>query len=82
MMAALDYNTDVLQNFDLVIASVHLNLKMKEDKAMGLAAQSHRKSIYNILGHPTGRLLLSRNGYPIDHKQSSMRVRRTMLLSS
>ncbi|HNP24302.1 MAG TPA: helix-hairpin-helix domain-containing protein [Panacibacter sp.] len=65
---SLDYNTDVLQNFDLVIASVHSNLKMKEDKAMARLLKAIENPYTNILGHPTGRLLLSRNGYPIDHK--------------
>lgn len=64
----LDYDDAVLQSFDLVIASVHSNLKMAEEKAMQriLAAIQHPAT--RILGHPTGRLLLSRAGYPVDHK--------------
>lgn len=64
----LDYEDEVLQSFDLVIASVHSNLKMTKEKAMQrlLAAIAHPAT--TILGHPTGRLLLSRNGYPVDHK--------------
>lgn len=64
----LDYTDEVLQTFDLVIGSVHSNLKMTEEKAMHrlLAAIQHPAT--RILGHPTGRLLLSRNGYPVDHK--------------
>lgn len=65
---SLDYSNDVLQKFDLVIASVHSNLKMKEDKAMARLLKAIENPFTNILGHPTGRLLLSRNGYPIDHK--------------
>jgi len=64
----LDYEDTVLNSFDLVIASVHSNLKMTEEKAMQriLAAIQHPAT--GILGHPTGRLLLSRAGYPVDHK--------------
>lgn len=65
---SLDYSNAVLQSFDLVIASVHSNLKMKEDKAMTRLFAAIENPYTNILGHPTGRLLLSRNGYPVDHK--------------
>ncbi len=64
----LDYNDDVLATFDLVIASVHSNLKMTEQKAMERVLAAIRNPYTTILGHPTGRLLLSREGYPLDHK--------------
>lgn len=65
---SLDYNNDVLKTFDLVIASVHSNLKMTEDKAMARVMTAIENPFTTILGHPTGRLLLSRQGYPLDHK--------------
>lgn len=65
---SLDYNDDVLATFDLVIASVHSNLKMTEEKAMERVLTAIRNPYTKILGHPTGRLLLSREGYPLDHK--------------
>ena len=58
-----------LASFDLVIASVHSNLKMTEDKAMMRVLKAIMNPYTTILGHPTGRLLLSRRGYPLDHKQ-------------
>lgn len=64
----LDYNDEVLATFDLVIASVHSNLKMTEEKAMERVLAAIRNPYTTILGHPTGRLLLSREGYPLDHK--------------
>ncbi len=64
----LDYNDDILNTFDLVIASVHSNLKMTEEKAMERVLAAIRNPYTTILGHPTGRLLLSREGYPLDHK--------------
>lgn len=66
---SLDYAPDVLRTFDLVIASVHSNLKMTEEKAMGRLLKAIENPFTNILGHMTGRLLLSRNGYPVDHKK-------------
>jgi DNA polymerase (family 10) len=65
----LDYSNEVLASFDLVIASVHSNIYMKEDKAMQRLIKAIENPYTTILGHPTGRLLLSRNGYPIDHKK-------------
>jgi DNA polymerase (family 10) len=66
---SLDYSDEVLRSFDIVIASVHSNLKMKEDKAMMRMIKAIENPYTSILGHPTGRLLLSRNGYPVDHKK-------------
>lgn len=65
---SLDYDAAVLSTFDLVIASVHSNLKMSEDKAMQRLLTAIQNPFTTILGHPTGRLLLSREGYPLDHK--------------
>ncbi|WP_205510638.1 helix-hairpin-helix domain-containing protein [Longitalea arenae] len=64
---ALDYSNNVLSTFDLVIASVHSNIKMTEDKAMMRLLNAIRNPYTTILGHMTGRLLLSRPGYPVDH---------------
>lgn len=65
---ALDYSDAILGTFDLVIASVHSNLKMTEDKAMMRVMNAIQNPYTAILGHMTGRLLLSRPGYPLDHK--------------
>ena len=65
----LDYTDDILANFDLVITSVHSNLKMSEEKAMLRLLGAIRNPYTTILGHMTGRLLLSRPGYPVDHKK-------------
>lgn len=66
---SLDYPDAVLKTFDLVIASVHSNLKMTEEKAMARLMKAIENPYTRILGHMTGRLLLSRNGYPVDHKK-------------
>lgn len=66
---ALDYTPTFLSTFDIVIASVHSNLKMSEEKAMQRLLTAIENPFTTILGHPTGRLLLSRKGYPIDHEK-------------
>jgi DNA polymerase (family X) len=66
---SLDYSNDILSTFDLVIASVHSNLKMTEEKAMSRLIRAIENPYTTILGHLTGRLLLSRPGYPVDHRK-------------
>ncbi len=66
---SLDYEEDVLRSFDFIVASVHSNLKMNEEKATARLIKAIENPYTTILGHPTGRLLLSRPGYPIDHKK-------------
>ena len=66
---SLDYADEILRGFDFVIASVHSNLKMVEEKATSRLIKAIENPFTTILGHPTGRLLLSREGYPIDHKK-------------
>ena len=64
---SLDYAEDILKKFDFIIASVHTNLKMDLEKATNRLITAIENPYTTILGHPTGRLLLSREGYPIDH---------------
>lgn len=62
----LDYDSEVLSSFDLVIASVHSNLQMDKEKATERILKAIANPYTTILGHPTGRLLLSRPGYELD----------------
>lgn len=66
---SLDYSNAVLATFDIVIASVHSILKMTEEKAMQRLIAAIENPYTTILGHMTGRLLLSRKGYPVNHKK-------------
>lgn len=65
---SLDYPDNILSTFDLVIASVHSNFKMSLEKANARLLRAIENPYTTILGHMTGRLLLSRNGYPVDHE--------------
>jgi len=64
---SLDYSDDILKTFDFVVASVHSILRMDEEKATSRLIKAIENPYTTILGHPTGRLLLSRKGYPIDY---------------
>jgi DNA polymerase (family 10) len=66
---SLDYADDVLSSFDLVITSVHQNLKMDIEKATERLLKAIAHPSTRILGHMTGRLILSRPGYPVHHKK-------------
>lgn len=65
---SLDYTPDVLATFDYVVASVHQTLTMSKEKATARLLRAIENPYTTILGHPTGRLLLSREGYPLDHR--------------
>jgi len=66
---SLDYPDEILKKFDFIVASVHSILKMDEAKATSRLITAIENPYTTILGHPTGRLLLSRKGYPIDYKK-------------
>lgn len=66
---SLDYPDEILARFDFIVASVHSNLKMTEEKATARLIKAIENPYTTILGHPTGRLLLSRKGYDIDYKK-------------
>ena len=63
---SLDYDDSVLSSFDYVVASVHAGLVMDLDKAMSRVLKAIENPYTSILGHPTGRLLLTRPGFPLE----------------
>ena len=65
---SLDYPNEVLNELDFVVASVHSGLKMDETKAHLRLKTAIENPYTTILGHMTGRLLLMREGYPINHE--------------
>jgi len=61
----LDYDDRVLASFDFVIASVHSNFNMSEKEMTHRIVRAMSHPATTFLGHPTGRILLSREGYPV-----------------
>jgi len=64
---SLDYPEEILKQFDFIVASVHSSLRMDESKATARLIRAVENPYTSILGHPSGRLLLSRRPYPIDY---------------
>jgi DNA polymerase (family 10) len=62
----LDYPDEVLATFDLVVASVHSGFHLSEADMTDRIVRAIRNPYTTILGHPTGRLLLARDGYKVD----------------
>jgi len=62
----LDYPDDVLASFDFVVASIHSKFKMTEAEMTKRIVKAIQNPYITILGHPTGRLLLTREAYPLD----------------
>jgi DNA polymerase (family 10) len=62
----LDYDDEVLARFDFVVASVHSQLQMDREAMTRRLLRAIEHPRTSILGHPTGRLLLEREGYPVD----------------
>ena len=65
---SLDYDAELRDSFDFIVASIHSNLKMDEARATERLLAAISNPHCTMLGHPTGRLLLRRAGYPIDFK--------------
>jgi DNA polymerase (family 10) len=65
---SLDYEDSVLASFDFVIASVHSKFNMTEGQMTERILEAMGNRHVTVLGHPTGRLLLAREGYPVDMK--------------
>src|SRR5690606_31557873 len=63
---SLDYPDDVLLGFDYVVASVHSSFGMSEEEMTKRMVRAVRHPATTILGHITGRLLLTRAGYSVD----------------
>jgi len=65
---SLDYPEEILASFDFIVSSVHSVLNMDLKRATDRLITAIHNPYTTILGHPTGRLLLRREGYPIDHR--------------
>lgn len=62
----LDYEDEVLAAFDFVIGSVHSHFNLGEEEMTARLCRALGNPYLTMLGHPTGRLLLARDPYPVD----------------
>lgn len=62
----LDYPDEILKGLDVVVASVHSGFKMDRDKMTNRITKALKNPYVHILGHPTGRLINTREPYNVD----------------
>jgi len=63
---SLDYPDEILAGFDLVVGSVHSRFQLGAEEQTRRFLTALENPYLDILGHVTGRLLLARDGYPLD----------------
>ena len=66
---SLDYDDDLLAQFDFVVVSVHSQFNLSRDAMTARIVRAIEHPAATIVGHPTGRLLLRREGYAVDTEQ-------------
>lgn len=66
---SLDYSDDFLKNIDFVVASIHSQFNLSEPDMTKRIIKAIENPFTDLLGHPTGRLLLSREAYKVDVKK-------------
>ncbi|MBN2190679.1 MAG: DNA polymerase/3'-5' exonuclease PolX [Candidatus Aureabacteria bacterium] len=62
----IDYDERVLEKFDFVIASIHTKFKMTKEDMTERIIKAVKNPYTTMIGHLTGRLLLTREGYEVD----------------
>lgn len=65
----LDWSESMLERFEYVVASIHSKFTMSEQEATRRIIRAIKNRHVTMLGHPTGRLLLQRDGYPVNMKE-------------
>jgi len=65
----LDYPDELLEQFDYVVISVHSHFNMSKEEMTRRIVRAMQHPKVTMLGHATGRLLLRRDGYPLDLDQ-------------
>jgi len=60
---SLDYSDEFLSTFHFVVASIHSRFTMDEEKMTSRLLKAIENPYTDLLGHPSGRLLLSRDPY-------------------
>lgn len=63
---SLDFPDDCLEKFELVVASVHSRFGLDREAQTERLVRAARHAPVDMMGHPTGRLLLARDPYPLD----------------
>jgi len=62
----LDYPDDILEQFDVIVASVHSRYKMDAEKMTERVVTAMRQPVFKIWGHALGRLIQRRPPFECD----------------
>ncbi len=65
----IDYRDEVLKEFDLVIAAVHMGFKQPKEKLTERIKRACENKYVHVIAHPTGRLWGTRDAYELDFNQ-------------
>jgi DNA polymerase (family 10) len=63
---SLDFDDETLGELDYVVASVHSAFHLPEGEMTARIIRAMQNPLVTLLAHPTGRLLLKRDGYAVD----------------
>ena len=63
---SLDLADDILQELDVVIGAVHSDFKLSRSKQTDRILRAMDNPLFNILAHPSGRLINRREAYAVD----------------
>ena len=63
---SLDYDDDVLEQLDWIVASLHTSFRMKEEEMTERMVAAMEHPLVDVIGHPTGRLIGRREPYALD----------------
>ncbi len=63
---SLDYPDSILENLDIVFASLHTSLRQPRDQITTRLLNAIRNPHVDVIGHPTGRLIPDREGADLD----------------
>ncbi|MFO7615401.1 MAG: DNA polymerase/3'-5' exonuclease PolX [Bacteroidales bacterium] len=63
---SLDLPDDILKELDLVVCSIHYNMKLSKKKQTRRVLRAMENPYFNIFAHPTGRKIGERSPYEID----------------
>lgn len=63
---SMDFPDEILRQLDIVIGSIHTGFKQSADQITARIVAAANNPYVNIIGHPTGRLISSREGYSVN----------------
>ncbi len=65
---SLDFSDDLLAELDIVVASIHQSFQLEEKQMTERIVKAASNPHVHMIGHLTGRLLLSREAYKVNHQ--------------